>query len=175
MSSKSKKISANKSTKNMQENNESVVSSNEIKKLFQIILIICGVLLVFYFITVLVQNKDNKENITDQLAIIQYEKILVGEVLNRKEQEYYVLVEKEGDSYIDLYKQYLNNKKEIIFYTVDLSDIFNQNSVADETSVEGNDVETYKFANTTLLKVTNGSLNGVYKNKNEITEYLKSL
>lgn len=175
MSSKSKKISANKNAKNKKKNNETVISGNELKKLLQIILIICAVLVAFYFITELVQNKDNETNESDAVAIIQYKKILVGEILNRKEQEYYVLVEKTGDSYIDLYKQYLDSKNDITYYTVDLSEIFNQNSIAEETFVEGNSVESYKFADTTLVKIVNGTLNGVYKNKNEITDHLKSL
>lgn len=175
MGSKSKKISTKKSEKNIPKNKESIVSGNELKKLLQIILIICAVLVAFYFITELVQNKGNKENNSDTAAVIQYEKILVGEILNRKEQEYYVLVEKEGDSYIDLYKQYLDSKKEITYYTVDLSEIFNQNSIAEETSVEGNSVESYKFANTTLIKVVDKTLNSAYKNKNEIIDHLKSL
>jgi hypothetical protein len=176
MASKSKKISANKNTKKTEKKNETVVPNNELKKLLKITLIICGVLLVFYFITVLVQNEDNDDNKeSNNTAVIQYNKILVGEILNRSENEYYVLVEKENDSYIDLYKQYLTSVKETVYYTVNLSEVFNQNKVGDETIVEGNEVGNYKFAETTLIKVTNNTLNGVYKNKAEITEYLKSL
>lgn len=174
MVKKSKKISTNKNSKKVQ--NETVISSNELKNLLKIILIICGVLLVFYFITNLVQNKDDDNtNGSDTTAIIQYSKILVGEILNRSENEYYVLVEKENDPYIDLYKQYLTSVDSTTYYNVELTEIFNQNHVAEETFVEGNDVGNYKFAGTTLIKVTNGTLNGVYKNKDEITEYLKSL
>lgn len=175
MANKSKKIKAKKNLKTAKKN-EAVVSNNELKNLLKIILIICGVLLVFYFITVLVQNKENNTSKdSDTTAVIQYSKILVGEILNRSENEYYVLIEKENDSYIDLYKQYLTGVDGITYYTVDLSEVFNQNNIGEETIVEGNEVGNYKFAGTTLIKVTNGTLSSVYKNKDEITGYLKSL
>lgn len=176
MAGKSKKISANKNIKKSEKKAETVISNNELKNLLKITLIICGVLLVFYFITILVQNKDNNVNKdSDTTAVIQYSKILAGEILNRSENEYYVLVEKENDPYIELYKQYLTSVDKIKYYTVDLSEVFNQNNVAEETLVEGNEVGNYKFAGTTLIKVTDGTLSGVYKNKDEITEHLKSL
>lgn len=175
MANKSRKIIAKKGEKT-EKKNEAVVSNNELKNLLKITLIICGVLLVFYFITVLVQNKNNDvNNNSDSVAVIQYSKILVGEILNRNENEYYVLIEKENDSYVDLYKQYLTGIDGITYYTVDLSEVFNQNNVGEETIVEGNEVGNYKFAGTTLIKVNNGTLDGVYKSKDEITEYLKSL
>lgn len=175
MANKSKKISATKSVKKSERKSETVVPNNELKNLLKITLIICGVLLVFYFITVLVQKDNDTNNDSDTTAVIQYSKILVGEILNRSESEYYVLVEKEDDSYIDLYKQYFTSVDGVKYYTVDLSEVFNQKNVGEETLVEGNEVGNYKFAGTTLIKVTNGTLNGVYKNKEEITEYLKSL
>ena len=173
MANKSRKISNKKNTKKVETKTSSIVSGNELKNLIKIILIICGVLLAFYFITVLVQDKNKKSNDTsDTVAVIQYDKILVGEILNRIDSEYYVLVEQENDAYIDLYKQYPNNKT---YYTVDLSDVFNQNHIANETTVEGNEVGNYKFSNTTLIKVANNSVEAVYKTKDEIIEYLKTL
>lgn len=175
MANKSRKISANKNTKMKKKNNETIISNNELKNLLKIILIICGVLLVFYFITVLVQkNNNNTDNGDSTVAVIQYDKILVGEILNRKENEYYVLVDNKNDSYVDLYKQYLDNLDKIKYYTVDLMDVFNQNNIGEETIVDGNDVQNYKFNETTLIKVTDGVLNGVYKNKESIIEYLKN-
>lgn len=175
MSNKSKKIIKKTSVKKTEKKNNTVMSNTEIKNLLKIVLIICGVLLVFYFITDLVQNNKDADKSSDTTAVIQYNKILVGEILNRSEDEYYVLVEQENDSYVELYKQYLDNASKKIYYTVDLTEVFNQSSVGEETLVEGNEVDNYKFANTTLIKFTNGSLNGVFKNQDEIVEHLKSL
>ena len=175
MAKKTKKIISNQITKKAEKDSTPVVSNEEIKKLLKIIIMICGVLLVFYFITTLVQNNKTNNNNSDNVAVIQYNKILVGEVLNRKDKEYYVLVEKENDSYIDLYKQYLSTIKDAKFYTTDLSDVFNQNHIGEETFVQGNDVSKYKFSKTTLLQIKNGNLINVYKNQEEIINYFKNL
>lgn len=174
MAKKTKKIISNQKIKKA-EKNETTVSNEEVKNLLKIVIIICGVLLVFYFITTLVQNNKSNDNNSDNVAVIQYNKILVGEILNRKDNSYYVLTEKENDNYVDLYKQYLTSNKDAKFYTIDLSDVFNQNYIGEETLVEGNDVAQYKFANTTLLKIENGNLTNVYKSKDEIINYFKSL
>lgn len=175
MAKKTKNIISNQLVKKNEKKQATVVYNEEIKNLLKIIIIICGVLLVFYFITNLVQNKKSNDNISDNVAVIQYNKILVGEILNRKDNNYYVLVEKENDNYVDLYKQYLTSNEDVKFYTVDLSDVFNQNHIGGETIVEGNDVAQYKFSNTTLLKVENGVLTNIYKTKDEIISYFKSL
>lgn len=176
MANKSKKKNTSKKVKKVEKSNTTMISNNELINLLKIILIICAVLLIFYFITVLVQNKkeDNNSN-SDTVAVIQYDKILVGQILNRSENDYYVLVEKKEDPYIDLYKQYLNNVKDITYYSVDLSEIFNQNNIGEETIVEGNEISNYRFAGTTLIKVTNNTISGVYKNKDEIVAYLGNL
>lgn len=176
MSKISKKISSNKNAKKPTKTQESVLSNNELKNLLKIILIVCGVLLVFYFITVLVQNKDkSSDNNSDTTAVIQYDKILVGQILNQNEDNYFVLAEEKNDPYVDLYKQYLNNVDDVTYYTVDLSDVFNQNYIGEEILIEGNEVEKYKFSETVLINVSDGMLNGVFKGKEEIIQKLKNL
>ena len=145
--------------------------------LIKIVLIVCAVLLVFYFITVLVNKKgsdtDYSENTT---PTIQYSKILVGQILNRNEDEYYVLVENENDQYLELYNYYLSSDYEdaLEYYTVDLSDVFNENHIGEETYVEG-DVSEFKFAETTLLKIKDGNVKRVYKTRDEIVSHLEKL
>lgn len=160
--------------------NQKIVTNDELLKLIKIVGIVCLVLVLFYFITVLVTGTGENDNTNeDTTAVIQYKKILVGEILNRTDSEYLVLVEKEDDAYVDLYTQYFTSYSEesgsLNYYTVDLGEVFNQNNVADETVVEGNDVQSYKFANTTLIKVKDGTLEGVYKDKDSIVSYLDSL
>lgn len=157
-----------------------IVSQNEITNLIKIIVIVCLVLLAFYFITLLV-NKNSSKNTTntdDTVAIIQYDKIIVGEILNRSEDEYYVLVEKDNDVNADLYKSYISiysgkeNAKKV--YTVDLSDIFNSNHIGDET-ILNNGIENLKFSDTTLIKIKNGSISESLVGAEEIENYLKNL
>lgn len=175
------KIKKTNNKKDVKDSTTVMTTGNELVNLIKIVVIISAVLLVFYFITVIVEKKLNKHDYTikDEVAVIQYDKIIVGEILNRTDSSYYVLVEKESDPYIDLYKTYLttysNTENSLRYYTVDLSDIFNRNSVADQNYVEGNDTSKYKFASTSLLKIENGELAAVYSDNESITQYLSNL
>ena len=150
-----------------------ILNKNELINLIKIVAIVSLVLLIFYFITVLVDKRINKNSYKtdDPVAVIQYDKIIVGEILNRTENTYYVLVEKEDDPYIDLYKQYLDAGA-IKYYTVDLSDVLNGNYISDVTYVEGNNPSTYKFSATTLLKVENRNLISAYSDHESIVQCL---
>lgn len=175
--SKTKQISKKKTETKKNENNAQIATGNEIVKLIKIILILCAVLLTFYFITVLVNERMDKTDYSENTTpTIQYSKILVGQILNRDEDEYYVLVEKENDQYLELYNYYLSSDYEdaLEYYTVDLSDVFNGNHVAEATNVEG-DVSEFKFAETTLLKVKDGKIKRAYKTRDTIVAHLEKL
>ena len=84
------------------------MEGNELKSLILIIVIVSAVFLIFYVITSLTSNK--KSNTLDyevKQETIQYEEILVGQALNQKEKEYYVLIKNEKNNYNDLYVYYL--------------------------------------------------------------------
>ena len=172
---KIKQISKNKN----KNNNNNVFMDNEMIKLLKILLIVCAVLVIFYLVTVLVNKKDD-EIIADGnvSATIQYNKILVGQILNRDENDYYVLVEKENDQYIDLYNYYLSNydgeNKNFKYYNVDLSDVFNGNHVGEKNVITKN-VSEFKFATTTLLRVKKGKVIESYHERDEIISYLEKL
>lgn len=156
-----------------------VIVDNEMINLIKILVIVCAVLLVFYFITVLVNKKDDNNTYSENTtATIQYDKILVGQILNRDEKDYYVLVEKENDQYNSLYNYYLSSydgeNKNFKYYTVDLSDVFNGNHVGEQTVVTG-DVANFKFASTTLLRIKNGKATKVYTERDAIVSYLENL
>lgn len=167
-----------KQIKNKKQNEAPIVSGNEMTNLIKIILIVCAVLLIFYFITVLVNKKEEETYVENTNATIQYSKILVGQILNRAETDYYVLVEKENDQYIDLYNYYLSNyngeNKQFKYYTVDLSDVFNGNHIGEQTLLTG-DVSEFKFVNSTLLRIQNGSIVESYDTRDLIVSYLENL
>lgn len=163
--------------KKKQQNTESI-SSNELTNLVKIVLIVCAVLLIFYFITVFVKKKDDDKYVENTVASIQYSKILVGQILNRNEPDYYVIVESEDDQYKNLYSYYLSlysGKSDALkYYTVDLGDVFNQNHVGEQTNIKGN-VSDFKFSNTTLLKISNGVITEIYDTRDEILSYFDEL
>ena len=104
---KAKKVSSPKKT------NSITSTDNEMSKLLVLILIVALVFALFYVITLFVTKNDDKDNSSNNAeenveATIQYEKILAGNILSQKSDEYYVLVYFEDDRYIDLYKSYLS-------------------------------------------------------------------
>lgn len=169
-----------KKNKNKKNNKNTVVTGNELANLIKIIIIVCIVLLSFYFITVLVNKKRNNtvDGSDDTVATIQYDEIIVGEILNRSENEYFVLVKKENDVNYDLYQSYLSIYKEkenaLRVYNVDLSSIFNANAI-DEETVLTDTVQNFKFNDSVLIKVTNGSISESLIGNDQIENYLKEL
>ncbi|MBE6138804.1 MAG: hypothetical protein E7173_03575 [Firmicutes bacterium] len=175
--SKTKQIAKKKVEAKKNVIDDKVASNNEIVKLIKIVLILCAVLLLFYFLTEFVNQKLNQNEYSENTTpTIQYSKILVGQILNRDEKEYYVLVEAKNDQYLDLYNYYLSSAKEdgLTYYTVDLSDVFNGNHLGDETDVDG-DVSQFKFADTTLLRIKKGKVYKVYSDREAIVDYLEKL
>ena len=151
----------------------------ELKSLIMIIVSVIVIFLIFYVITTLINPK--KELETNQVIpeTIQYEKILVGEMLNRNEKNYYVLVQNEDNIYNDLYIMYLQmyagKKSDNTYYLVDLADVFNKNYIAAETKVTGNDVSKYQFNDTSLIKISKNKLDKVYTGHETIVATLEKL
>lgn len=157
-----------------------VETNNELVNLIKIVVIICVVLLAFYFITVLVNKKTKGSAFSDDdsVAVIQYDKIIVGEILNRPASNYLVLVESENDVNSNLYQSYLSiysgKENALKVYNVDLSEVFNLNYVGDETILD-NGIQNYKFSDTTLIKVSDGNISESYIGTEAIENYLKEL
>lgn len=177
--SKTKQISKAKQVNNKKQNSNNIATGNEMLNLFKIVLIVCAVLIVFYFITLFVNDSGKTDDYSsNNVASIQYDKILVGQILNRNEDEYYVLVEKENDQYLELYNYYLSSyegeSKGLKYYKVDLSDVFNRNYVGEKTLLDG-DISSFRFSDTTLLKIKNGVLTKIYDNREAIVSYLENL
>lgn len=160
-----------RNTKDMFVENENVASN------FVKILIIVAILaLTFGLITYAVTHKST--NKTDS-TVIQYDKILVGSILNREDDNYYVLVEMSDDSNNSTYESSIdtyNAKDEHLrFYTVDLSDGFNTNYVSDKANLKVTNISDIRFSTTTLLKIENHKIAKTITNSTEIQTFLTDL
>lgn len=169
---------ANKIVKKQDKKNVSLLSTdNEMSKLIILILIVAAVFVVFYIITLFVTKKDELSNNTTEQsfeATIQYDKILAGNILNQKNDEYYVLVYFSDDQYVDLYMNYLSYYKMMIeeavpYYTVDMSDVFNNQFISDESDLNVTDSRDFKFSQTALLRIKDGKVISTYETKDDIT------
>ena len=165
--------------KTKKNNDNTIMEGNELKSLIIIIIIVSVVFLAFYGITALTSKKKTAGSEYEvKSETIQYDEIMVGQILNQKEKEYYVLLKNENNHYNDLYTYYLkkySSKKSKKYYTVDLSNALNSSYVGDSTNVNTKSFFNSKFGNTTLILIKNKEVNKVYSTDEQITEVLKKI
>lgn len=157
-----------------------ITTNDEFKKLTQIIIGVLLIFILFFTITYLLTKKKNDDNKpVDQETKIQYDEILVGEILNQNESEYYVLVLKEKDHFVGLYETYLSEykKKEKairIFYS-NLDSVFSKKYEAEESKLSVTNIKDIRFTGTTLLKIKDKKIVNYYETKDKIVEHLETL
>ena len=153
-----------------------VIASDEmsVSGFFKIILWLLIILIGFTLITMYV-TRDKKEKPSND---IQYTNIIVGSILNRSEEDYFVLVEKEDDTNIQSYQtmidKYNNKDEHSRFYIVLLSDPFNASYVADEANLSVEKITDIRFSETTLLHIKDGKITSA-RVGNDISDYLNKL
>jgi len=177
-----KKNKENHNTTNKRENENA--SNNEMIKLLKIVLIITGIMLVFYGITLLATNKaDEKlksqnEEDTPAETQIQYENIMIGSLLNHNG-TYYVLIEKDDDNRLAEYDSLIATIKSSedapTIYKANLTDSFNKNYLGKEHNYYVDDMADFKVTGTTLVKVQDGKIVYVSDTHDSIKDKLNDL
>lgn len=176
-----KELPKKETTKKIKNTNK-VSSNDEVKNLIIILAVIVVVFMIVYFIASILSkhNKDYSSIFSSSelgTAEIQYDKILVGTLLNQSDDIYYALVEGKDDDKITTYEDTITSIREYTkydynIYTIDLSDALNKSSVADDASYDSTNL---KFNGTTLVKVNSGEIVKAYTETSEITEVLNKL
>ena len=155
------------------------------KNIKNVIIITCcvvafiGLMFVFTKIKTGEWNLFTKENNIFYTAEAQTEKILCGSILNRSDEEYYVLAyqmqEDNASLYQSIIEKYNSSSRKISLYQLDLSNSRNNICLSDNLSIT-NDVSTLKLVVPTLLKVKNGQIVSTITNydqiKNELYTYV---
>ncbi len=160
-----------------------VLENNEFTNLIKIVLIVTGIFLAFYLITYLVaKNKATTEEETDAAEVsIQYDEILMSNLLKQNSSEYYVLAYDAEDVYYDAYNTYLTSytgeDDAIRVYTSILSNGFNKSyyDVDAESNTDITSIDELKLNSSTLIKVKDGNIETVYEGHDAIVTYLKTL
>ena len=157
-------------------------SSDEISKLGKIILIVTGIMIVFYGITVVVTKKIDASN-TAKLgknktkASIQYDNIVIGTMLNM-DGKYYVLIEKEDDEKLEEYSNILKsikaNDEAPTVFEADLNSSFNKKYLAEEKN-DSSDLNEFKVKGTTLVEIDDHKIEKVYDDYDSIKSKLNEL
>jgi len=140
-----------------------------------IILLIALYLIVGIFVTKTIDFKKKEE--TKEEVTIDNSTILMGEIFNQKESDYYVLIYDKNDekSSIDKFLSLYNNKSDKIkIYTVDSSLSFNSKYIVEKDSNKNpTSYEDLKVISPTLIKIENKKVTEYYEEFDSIKEILK--
>jgi len=162
--------------------------ANYNEQVVTIVKIAIGVVLalaVVYFATALVTGEiklgnNNKEEIKE--ATIQYEEIIAGSILNRQQDEYYVLAfsftDTEASYYLSLKDSYKQNTDALPIYIVDIDKGFN-NVIISKENEEYKELPTsineLKVKGSTILKVKDGKVISRVEGEDNFTKKLEEL
>lgn len=148
--------------------------------LITLIIVIIGVVGI-YLLTKYVVKKDNATNNssnTEEKSYIDPNTAIVGTMLNKSSDAYYVIVyDKTKDNattYYSLVSTYKAKDKALKVYTVDLSNSLNKKYIAtdNKTNPKATNLEDLKFGEVTLLKVKNNKITEAYETTDAIKKAL---
>lgn len=138
--------------------------SKEVKRFIIILLSIIVLVLAVYGITRLInKDKDNNNDRTVTAGSIDYDKVSVGTLFNRADNEYYVIVY-DGEApnaiyYSALMNKYMDKEKSNKVYFCDLSNELNKKYYVGEDKDSNPNATTSSelaFKDLTLIKIKNG-------------------
>lgn len=152
-------------------------NDNEISKLIKLVVIVTVIFLAFYAITYFVNKKDEPQEETTT-STIQYDEILIGNLLTQPNDEYYVMIYENDDynkvvydAYLSLYSQ---KEDSLRYYTAILNNPFNEIFKSDKSNFIINEITDLKLAGSTLIKISNKKIDKYYEG-DSIIEHLKEI
>lgn len=156
------------------------IYTEEQKEVRRFIKILSGLVIIFaiiYAINVFfVEDNDLKVERSNTKGEISYDSIMLGTLLNKVDDEYYVLAfdsTSVNNTYIiNQASNFKSDSKNIPLYTADLSLEFNKGFISDEKNVT-DDISNLKLTGTTLIKVKKGHIVSFIDDSNEISKVLK--
>ena len=175
-----KKLSKKENKKKLKEMER--IANEENSDMGRLIKIFCGVVgalvlfgLIFAFFNGELFKKKEKEQET-----IQYSEIMAGNIFNRGEEEFYVLMYKyDGDNdkyFASIYNTYQYKTKDVKMYVVNLSSGLNKAYLTEDAgSVNVSDGTSLKVVDGTLLRVNNGKVVESYFGRDKIEPQLSEL
>lgn len=170
-------------TKNEKIMSSSIVDSDEIGKFAKIIVVLVVIVVAFYGLTVLI-TKFQKTSVPERNkmtipAVIQYDEILIGTMLNQARDEYYVLIQKDDDESQTLISYYLQNyngtSNALKVYTSNMNSVFNQFYISEIPNVKTNNISEFRISAITLVKVKNHEIVEAYTGLEEVENAFKNM
>lgn len=158
-------------------------SSEEIIKFIKLLIIVIIIILGIYFLTRAFVVKDlfNKDEASQKeytTGAIDYNTTIIGSILHKPEEEYYVIIYDSSKStsiyYNSIVSRYTNNKDAKKVYFADLNNELNKKFYDNEhPNINTTDFDKLKFGDLTLLKIRKGKITKALDKDTEIKEELK--
>lgn len=149
---------------------KSINDSNELVKLIKIVLVLSILFLAFYGLTVLINKEKEEEKVSTPVSI-QFDEILISNIFNQPNNNYYVLIKMSDDKYNKVYDLYLNQTNTRI-YTAILDNYFNKSYYDLEANIN-NDINKLKFNSATLINIVNGKVSSYYQGEDILNQLKK--
>lgn len=154
---------------------------SEITRIVTLVGVILLIFCVFYWITVLITNKDkakDNENDTPTEASISYDRIVLGRSFSMSDSSYYVLFydmkdEDVSSTYASLVSTYRGKSDVIPLYVVNMGDALNSSAVADSSNMNATNASELKINGPTLIKFSEGKIETYTEGEDAITSALK--
>ena len=144
---------------------------NEGTKFFVILLCIVAFVALLYLVDALRNNKEEEEP-TETTVTINYNEVLVGNMLDQKYDKYFVYAynkDEENSSSIEASLPKVGN-----YYKLNLDKINNSPALGEKSNFKGT-IDQIKFKGTTLLMIEKGKITKSYEGSEAIIKYLESI
>ena len=158
--------------------------NSEIKKFIIIIIVLALLVGAVYGLTLLFSNDKEEYTFVPTKGEINYDKVIVGTILNRPEKEYFVMVydstNEDAAKYDGLISQHMSKSSEknyINIYYCDLNnklnkDYYNVNN-DNKSNKKAKEVSEFDFGDLTLLHIKKGKITVYLEDYKTIQEKLK--
>lgn len=179
------KVAKIRKNKIKEENKVNMDTNYSLKSMIKILITLLLIFSIFYLITYFLIDKKQQEEVSTPV-VIDTSKITLNQLLNRKEQEYYVLVTKNNSTksnymetnYNTIYNNYIKTYEQkadsLEFYYVDLDNALNKNYVSEDLNITDN-LEEMKLNEDVLFKIKNKKIEKYYVGKQTIIDKLSRL
>lgn len=154
----------------------------EVKKFICVLLGLVLVIVGVYFFTRVFITKDLFNNKTNEVTYtdgtINYDVAIVGNMLNRPYDEYYLMAFDSESTKVNYYNtlasMYISSKKSLKLYHIDLANELNKKYIAEDNNISKKfeSIDKLKLGEVTLIKVKNKKVTKFITNIEDIAKEL---
>ncbi len=151
---------------------------NEVRNFIIIIIVLLVIIGGIYLVSRLLTNKEDSKDQEPVAGSINYNTTLIGNMLNKPDDEYFVLIYDSKDiqsiSYSGLASAYSENEDALPIYVADLNNELNK-KYYDPENINANttNFDKFKVGDITLLQISNKKIKKSYTKIEDIKEVLK--